>query len=154
MKLSRLFWLIVILLAPLLCWAIEGQQQLSEKPTAYWRERLTKQQFEVCREGGTEPPHSGEYADYKGEGVFVCSSCGQRLFDASAKFDSGTGWPSFSQPISQGAVTLTRDSSLGLSRTEVRCSRCDAHLGHVFSDGPAPTGQRYCMNSVCLQLAE
>ena len=120
------------------------------KDGAYWARVLTTKQVEVCREGGTEWAGSGGLLNNHEPGVFVCSSCGQPLFSADAKFDSGTGWPSYFEPIEPGAVTQPVDTSHGMVRTEVRCSRCGAHLGHVFDDGPEPTGKRYCINSVCL----
>ncbi len=119
-----------------------------------WRLQLTPIEYAVCREGGTEPPFSGKYNDYKGSGIFVCKCCGNPLFDAKTKFNSGTGWPSFYEPINENALIELKDTSHGMIRTEVRCAKCDAHLGHVFPDGPKPTGLRYCINSVCLNLKE
>ena len=119
-----------------------------------WQAELTPEQFQVCRLKGTERPFSGEYVDEKSPGIYSCVCCGQELFTSDTKFDSGTGWPSFFQPIDDERVTLEIDTSHGMRRVEVLCSRCDAHLGHVFEDGPAPTGQRYCMNSVSLDLAK
>ncbi len=122
------------------------------KSNSEWREQLTEQQYYVCREHGTERAFSGEYHDSKEPGTYVCSCCGQPLFDAETKFDSGTGWPSFFKPLSTEAVGESVDKKLFMKRTEVHCSRCDAHLGHVFPDGPQPTGLRYCINSVSLKL--
>ena len=117
-----------------------------------WRKQLTPEQFHVARKGGTEPAFTGKYWKTKDPGTFLCACCGQELFDSGTKFDSGTGWPSFYQPVQSGAVVEHTDNTYGMRRTEVRCGRCDAHLGHVFPDGPAPTGQRYCMNSASLDL--
>jgi peptide-methionine (R)-S-oxide reductase len=117
-----------------------------------WRKLLSPVQFSVARKKGTEPPFSGKYHDCKIEGIYQCVCCGTDLFDSRTKFDSGTGWPSFWEPISELNIRTETDSSFGMIRREVLCSRCDAHLGHVFDDGPPPTGLRYCMNSASLRL--
>jgi peptide-methionine (R)-S-oxide reductase len=126
--------------------------QKIEKTLDEWREMLDPAQYQVCRLAGTERPFTGKYNTTKTVGTYHCICCDAELFSSRAKFDSGCGWPSFYEPIGNQAMIELHDSSHGMIRTEVRCASCDAHLGHVFPDGPPPTGLRYCINSVCLQL--
>jgi peptide-methionine (R)-S-oxide reductase len=124
-------------------------EQITEEE---WRRRLTREQYEVLRGKGTERPFTGRYVHTKDDGVYRCAACGNELFRSDTKFDSGTGWPSFTEPANRENVELHEDTSHGMVRTEVTCKRCGSHLGHVFPDGPGPTGDRYCINSVSLEL--
>jgi len=126
---------------------VSDKLQLSEEE---WRRRLTPEQFRVLRQHGTERPFEGCFVGTREPGTYVCAGCGNPLFESGVKFESGTGWPSFTKPVSPDAVVEVIDRSHSMVRTEVRCARCDGHLGHVFNDGPPPTGLRYCMNSVSL----
>lgn len=133
---------------------IENQTERVQKTDAEWRKQLTAEEYQVTRKKGTEPAFTGKYWDTKEHGVFRCVCCGEPLFDSDTKYDSGTGWPSFYAPIDESKVALETDESYGMMRTEVMCRRCEAHLGHVFPDGPQPTGLRFCINSAALKLEE
>lgn len=130
---------------------------MSKKPMSEseeeWKEKLTAEQYRILREKGTEAPFTGEYVHEKADGTYACAACGNPLFSSDAKFDSGTGWPSFDQAL-PGAVETHSDNSHGMVRTEITCARCGSHLGHIFDDGPTKTGKRYCINSICLDLEE
>ncbi|WP_406655763.1 peptide-methionine (R)-S-oxide reductase MsrB [Methanolobus sp. ZRKC2] len=123
-----------------------------EKSEEEWKQILSRDKFLVLRKKGTEPAFTGKYHNHKEKGTYLCGACGQELFSSDDKFDSGTGWPSFSKPISEDRVVRQEDNSYFMKRTEVLCSRCGSHLGHVFDDGPKPTGERFCMNSISLDF--
>jgi peptide-methionine (R)-S-oxide reductase len=134
--------------------AEKTEKQKIHKTEEEWRRELTPEQYKVLREKGTERPFSGEYETTTQDGVYRCAACGQELFASDSKFDAGCGWPSFYQPANSEGVEEHEDTSYGMRRVEVTCSRCDSHLGHVFPDGPRPTGLRYCINSASLKLEE
>jgi peptide-methionine (R)-S-oxide reductase len=158
MNQRRKWWWAGLLLIPLVAMAADQAQpskassapEKITKTEAEWKKQLTREQFHILREKGTERAFTGKYWNNHDAGTYRCAGCGQPLFSSDTKYDSGTGWPSFWQPLASSAVELHEDNSYGMSRIEVVCSRCGGHLGHVFPDGPKPTGQRYCMNSASL----
>ncbi len=158
MKIILMFLISVFMIGPS-CAQKNKKEKVAErfavtKTDAEWRKQLTTEQFAVARKAGTENPYSGKYWDNHEKGIYKCISCGQDLFASTTKFESGTGWPSFYQPIKKQNVLEKTDRAYGMARTEVVCSRCGAHLGHVFDDGPKPTGLRYCMNSASMDFTK
>lgn len=133
---------------------MENKAEKLSKSEEEWRRELTPEQYHILREKGTERAFTGEYAEMKKPGVYRCAACGQELFDSDTKYDSGSGWPSFYQPVDPEKVELHDDNAFGMRRTEVICSKCESHLGHVFPDGPKPTGMRFCINSASLKHEE
>jgi peptide-methionine (R)-S-oxide reductase len=131
---------------------INKDKNLKQMPDSYWKEKLTPEQYKVARQCGTEPPFTGKYVKHHESGIYTCAACGHELFDSKTKYDSHSGWPSFYDVIAKGHVQTKEDTSHGMHRVEVVCANCGAHLGHVFPDGPNPTGQRYCINSISLDF--